>query len=239
MKYIISQAITLVFFLQPLYLFSQTDTSEIRKIEHLNNRFISEIKNPQGYINGQEYIKQYPNYKSGPFYGSENWMECTFISENESFTHKFIKYDIYDDVLVALIFTTAGPKYIELNKTAVSHFNLENKKFEFVKFQQPTSGDIANKYYEVLQSGNIKLYKSHQKKNIKPTDNSYGEFQEFYKYILCINNKAYNISAVDDLKKAASESNIDISKYINTNSFQQSKYFEQDLIQVIHNLNNN
>lgn len=224
--------------LLPIFLVAQTDSSELRKIELLRNKYDTEIKNPNGFLSGVIYSKQYPNFESTPFYGSGNWQACQLFSGGEKYNHKFIKYDMYDDVLVALLFTPEGPKYIQLNKEINSKFILDGKTFNYISFSKVGDKHVYPKYLETLIDGKTTLYKSWQKKKIKATENSYGNFEEFYRYIILHKGVAYDVSSQKRLVKVLANSNPDIEKFITSKNLEFEKYFEEDLKQVIHHINN-
>jgi len=212
---------------------AQTDaTTTHNKVANLQKEFNTQIKNAQGYMSGTLYAKQYSNYQNNQFYKSEQWQPCRLHHNTESYDHKFVRYDMYNDVLVVLIFTAEGSKFVQLNKEYISSFEMDNHHFEYKTFAQPMHKTIFPKYYEPLVVGRYSLYKSWQKSLTKPTESTYGHFDEFVRYIVEVDGKAYEVNN----EKALLAVNEELAEFAKKNNLTFANY-ESDLIGMMEKLN--
>jgi len=155
-------------------------------------------------FNGVEYLDENRTTRENhKFFKLPEFFIGTITYDGQSYSNIEMKYNIYDDKLIARLKAQDGSQYIvQLLNEKVKHFEIDNQLFVWVNGN--TSEDkITNGFYErVLLNENFTLLKKHKKKKVKKL-NKQNAFYEFIdtrsKHLIQKDGKFLTISSKNDL----------------------------------------
>ncbi|WP_117883293.1 hypothetical protein [Aureibaculum luteum] len=154
-------------------------------------------------FNGELYTKTYrTENKNHNFFINDDFITGTIAFKNQNFYDISIKYDIYNDEIIAKLKNSSGNySHVQLNKGFVNAFTIHEKNFYFL--------NVKNEYfeltgfYEVTKIGSqFVFYTKHykQKEEYIKGNLIYDNFLKKEKNFLLYNTVYYEVNNKKDLK---------------------------------------
>lgn len=172
------------------------------------------------------------------FLVNNDFAKGTLDLSNQKYYGILLKYDIYNDELIAKLQNSFGSdSYIQLNKAFIKAFTIHNKDFKFFNIETETI--LINGFLEVTHPSDIVslLTKHYMLKQEYIVENLiYNKFSKKEKNILFYKNTYYEIDGKKDLKKIFPEQKKQINSfYKNYKSLKKSNgnVFMKKIIQQI------
>ncbi|MET2985234.1 hypothetical protein [Aureibaculum conchae] len=171
-------------------------------------------------FNGELYTKSYRTQdKNHNFLLTNDFVTGTVEFDNQKYYDILLKYDIFNDELVAKLKSSFNSNSnIQLNKAFVEGFTIHNKKFKFIN--SVTEAVILKGFYEVAYSSSmLSLYTKHHKlkANYIIDDLIYSKFSKRDKNILLYKNSFYEIKNKKELRKIFPNLNREINTIYKNN----------------------
>ena len=192
-------------------------------------------------FNGEIYKKTYrTEHRNHNFFLNSDYALGVVMFNNQKYYDIPLKYDIYEDELIANLKNSAtGESIVQLNKAFVQEFTLYNKDFVFLNVTNESI--VMDGFYEISYKGNnIKLYTKHRKleRSYISKGTQYNKFFEKNENFILFEHNYYEINHKKDLQKIFPT----LKKEINTiykssnRSLKNSDYnaFIKRVIQQIH-----
>ncbi|MDR6761043.1 hypothetical protein J2Y38_001241 [Flavobacterium sp. 2755] len=208
-------------------------------------------KNNLPFYNGSRHVNYYRTLDgSHSYYQSGNYTTGSIVFEDQPYYDVDLKYDVNNDILV---FKPVGKfDYLGINviKEKTASFNLYNKRFVNINYNNPTCPLYMTGYYqEIVFSKSTILYIKHHKNRTKVIDtqsisdgvnqNTTDRFKENNEFILKFKNNYYKINSKNEIIKIFPEFKSQIKNYYNTHiALEESdnKLFIENLIKEINSL---
>lgn len=168
---------------------------------------------------GIEYIEQHPviNDKH-KFYETTEFRSGQVTYRGETYDKVDLRYNIFDDVLIARIPKRKGQATFQLFTNRVQGFKINET--QFVNIPEKDSGKQAiTGFFEILDSSEVfSLYKKHRKKSQKQLDRDfvYFEFEpDDPEYAIKYEGKYFSMNREKDWKEVFPEQKQVISEFFN------------------------
>ncbi|MHC0439964.1 hypothetical protein [Flavobacterium sp. 3-210] len=199
--------------------------------------------------NGTRHVNYYRTLdNTHSYFVTGNYSSGDVEYEGQTYYNLDLKYDINNDVLV---FKPIGKfDYLGINtiKEKTASFNIHNKHFININYNNVSCPDYMSGYYQVIvYSKNNILYIKHHKNRSKVIDtksvsddaqNSTDTFAEKNEFVLKYKNAYYKISSKNDIIKIFPEFKSKIKNYYSANAQLEesdNKVFIENLIKEINN----
>jgi len=144
----------------------------------------------QIYYNGKVWIGLYYNVYGTEFIIEDRWFRASVVVDGISFDGVEIKYDIYNDDLLA---NYLGRKIIILNKERVDSFTIHLDDSDLCFSNMDPDQGIKG-YYQVIYEGNSQIYKKWRKKRAQfAIEARYDEFQPDNTLLVVIDNRVNEV----------------------------------------------
>lgn len=150
-----------------------------------NQAFFSKLDSIQGYknlaiLNGVAYRENFRTInEKHPYFNGREFQLGSLVYDDENFSNILLRYDIYQDILIATIKRSGEEVFIiELITDLVDSFSIGKHEFDNLR---SVEGDGDPGFYEVLYSYDcLKVYKKERTKPLDKRDRSvvYYEFEE-------------------------------------------------------------
>lgn len=153
----------LLFFFQAINGFGQNNRIE-PVVSNLVDRIIG-LEN-SGLLNGTEYIEQ-PitlNEQHKYFYSSD-FLKGNVKYEGEPYFNIKLKYNIYEDVLLARIKNSSGEPTFKLHTEKVDGFEINNHHFINIISEEAEKKNIQGFHEVLLKNPEFGLFKKYNRKN--------------------------------------------------------------------------
>ncbi len=189
----------------------------------------------QIFYNGKVWVGSYYDVYGTEFMIADDWMQTDIIINNILFKNVKIKYDIYNDDILA---NYNNKRIIILNPDNIDHFTVytDNKEFRFENLHDNYE---LEGYFQVLYDGKNKLYKKWKKKRAQfAVEARYDEFQPDHKLILLRDSIPYGIKNRRDILKIMNERKADIKNFIKHENIRIDVSTPENLIPLMKYLDN-
>nr|WP_298999057.1 hypothetical protein [uncultured Allomuricauda sp.] len=155
-----------------------------------------------GLYTSEEYVEEYQviNDKHR-FFESPNYLTGSLWVKESPFHKVFLKYDLFEDQIIAYPKGITGASSVKLNLAKVDSFQVQNRKF-IKKSIVDTKSNPIDGFFEVLLKGsNYTLLKKHRKTDVRKLNRNrvYYEFKEKNTYALEYENVFYPIKNRKDV----------------------------------------
>jgi len=145
-------------------------------------------------FNGVEYIEplQTTKLEGNPYFLSDDWMDGFVFYDGELYENVFLRYDIFQNKLV--IDHVQTHTTIELIVEKIKYFGLADHTFTWLANDQ--EGILKEGFYDLLYSGNVKVFAKRSKTVIENTDGKVlvTRLKDKTKLFLFKNGKYYAVS---------------------------------------------
>ncbi|MEA1887173.1 MAG: hypothetical protein U9N72_08200 [Bacteroidota bacterium] len=165
----------------------------------------------QLYYNGRVWYGQYFNVYGTEFLIEDAWYKADITINGIPFNDVKIKYDIYNDELLANYY---DKRIIILNNENIEKFTIyiNDHELHFKNFHE--RGNMAG-YYQLIYEGQSKLYKKWRKKRAQfVIEARYDEFQDDDAIIIVLEDRPYEIRKRRNLLKILSDKKSEIRSFI-------------------------
>ncbi len=190
-----------------------------------------------GLFNGVRYKELY-RIKNGKhkFYERSDFFVSQLVYDGQPYYDVNLKYDLYEDQMIAEIQAESGSSILKLIKDLVESFRIEEKTFVHLKGTEVyKSKEQIDGFYEILKEGqSLFLYKKHSKIINKVLDNSaiLYEFKSDNKYYVFHNDLFYPVSNKNDLIKIFPERKKQINEFYSGNKYLMKSNYDLFMIQI-------
>jgi hypothetical protein len=152
-----------------------------------------------GIYSGIEYKEKYRTInEKHKFFLSPNFLKGSITYNGQSYYNIDLKYDVYEDMLLAKIKNkTGGDVILQLMKGKVTAFDLNNHHFINLVHKEMEL-EVYSGFYEILEANNtFVFYKKNEKIKKDRLDKStvYSEFNTKDSYLLHYNESYYSIKS--------------------------------------------
>jgi hypothetical protein len=164
-------------------------------INHYNN---PDTLDNQILYSGKLWRNLYVRVKGNQFLLTEDFMPGTITIGSRTFKNVSIKYDIYDDELIAM---ADDGHTIKVNKEIVDSFsfNYRDRTYKFLKIDPDTLKNPSG-YVNVLAEGNVSLFVKYKKRiQLLAVDNQYDLFDQFHRIYLMKDGEAHQVNSRKEL----------------------------------------
>ncbi|MBY0541972.1 MAG: hypothetical protein K2P75_01110 [Sphingobacteriaceae bacterium] len=147
-------------------LYAQKDNQDsISKIAIQNTElFFNKAIGQQSWLyNGAAYIGYYPNIEGTAYFQDiTSFSNSTIWFEGFRYENVPLKYDIFKDVMVTLLYDRSS--LLSLPSEKITHVYLNNHHFVYLKIDNSESTmNLKSGFYDLIHDGKIKLYTKHAK----------------------------------------------------------------------------
>ncbi|WP_191859484.1 hypothetical protein [Hanstruepera ponticola] len=225
--------------LQLLFLqYSQAQLNSVPSEYYLAFDSIIGVEN-SGLYNGKRYIERYRSSEDNHhFFKDYNFVDGSVVYNNQPFFNLKIKYDLYEDVLVANL--KGDKKFFNMVfiNQQVHEFNIHGHYF--VNINAYSSSDNFSGFAELLYTQNdVSLLKKHlkEKKDKIKGQTVFHEFKARSIYLVLINGSLTTIKSKKDFKNIYPEKYSEINSFYKENKFLQEKNSDSFMIRLIDEIN--
>ena len=184
-------------------------------------------------FNGVEYIEGYKTTRENhKFFINQSFYQGAVHYNGQTYYDISLKYDIYEDELIANLESTAQKSLLQLIKSKVHSFTIEQHSFvNIINTDASKLGIIG--FHETLVKNELgTLYKKHRKKRIKKEDKRilYFEFLDIKSdYVALIDGNYYWLNNKNDFYDLFPGIKKDLKSFLNTNDALRRSQKEQQL----------
>lgn len=178
-----------------------------------------------GVFDGVEYFEKHPvRNNKHKFFDSPKFQSGMLVYKLEPYFGVLLKYDAYEDALLARNTAVEGGTITLLDKHKISAFTISTHTFKNLN-ESTQKGEILDGFFEILYTNNqTLLFKKHRKKLVKKTENGvYYEFKDNPWYLLFYDGIYYKLKNENSLISI-----FDTSKKIKTHMGALSDLKDQD-----------
>lgn len=182
-------------------------------------------------FNGRIWRSRYSNILGGEFLFSKNWLNGEITINDLTFKNIPLRYDIYNDQLITMV--NQGT-FVQLNKELTEGFVLafENRKYIFQNFGNGSNS--LKGFGQVLYKGDVSFILKYSKIiKLLAVENKYDEFNEDRTLYLLKNGSFFRITGKNDLIKALSDKELQLTNFIRANKIKIRKKDPESFIPVI------
>ena len=176
--------------------------------------YSSLLKDSTSYLNGRVNTFRYTAARGHPFFGDGDWIKGSLMLNDIQFSNIDLRYEILNDWLLCLHYTSNGPVMVEMNSSFVKHFTL-NDHF-FINMPPAMTGMAAFEggYYEELVYGRASLYFRWKKFISNPSTNLQAEYDLQKSFFVLKNGEIFRIANRKSILLALADRQDDIKMYI-------------------------
>ena len=193
-----------------------------------------------GVFNGVEYYEKYPaRNNKHKFFNSPNFQLGSLLYAQEPYYNLALKYDVYDDVLLARNPAVGSAPITLLTTEKINSFSIGD--FTFLKLNQLTDkGEELIGFFEVLFDNNeVILMKKHRKKMIRKVENGvYYEFKDDPWYVAAYNGSYFKLRNENSLSTVFPKAKDYIKAYTKSNEGLKDLNYDAYLVSLFKGLNN-
>jgi hypothetical protein len=192
------------------------------------------LNDSNAYLNGYVNTFRYPGARGNPYFGDGNWYMGSFILDNRQFTDISLRYEILNDWLLCLHYTSEGPSTIEINISFVRQFSFSGHTFVNFDLIKPNIPGAAGGYYEELASGRACLYIKWRKIITSPSTNNPAEYiLQKTPYIL-LHDTMYRLTNRKSILMALKDRPDELKNYMRKHRIAVMRSSDQELAAVVH-----
>lgn len=172
------------------------------------------LKDSTSYLNGRVNTFRYPAARGHPFFGDGDWIKGSLMLNDIQFSNIDLRYEILNDWLLCLHYTSNGPVMVEMNRSFVKRFTINEHTFVNL---YPANQDMAafeTGYYEELVPGRASLYLKWKKLVSNPSTNLQAEYDLQKSFFVLKNGEIFRIANRKSILLALADRQDDIKIYI-------------------------
>lgn len=172
--------------------------------------------------NGKLWRNTYSRVRGYPFLFSDDFLTGTVTIGGKTFEKVRIKYDIYNDELVAL---SDKGFIIQVNKEVVDAFSLRWQEKDFI-FRKMDSDSLKNSdsYVNAAAEGDILLFVRYRKEILNlAVDNKYDQFNQSHRIYVLKNGEKQFVNSKKELLSLLNDRKQEIRTFINSNKLKVSR----------------
>ena len=184
----------------------------------------------QLYYNGRIWVGKYFNVYGTEFIMEDKWYKTDIIINGIRFSDVEIKYDIYNDEVLANYY---NKRIIILNNENIESFVLytDEKELQFKNIKG--TADLEG-HYQVLFEGKSKLYKKWRKKRAQfVIEARFDEFQQDDDLILVIGERPYHLKNRRNLLNIMNDKKSEIKYFIRHENIRLDFDIPESLVPVL------
>ncbi len=184
-------------------------------------------------FNGVEYIEGYKTTRDNhKFFIDQSFYEGSVLYDGQPYYGISLKYDIYEDELIANLESEAQKSLLQLIKDKVAAFSIGSHQFVQIKDVDAESKGIVG-YHETLAQNSLGiLYKKHRKKRVKKEDKRILYFEFFdtkSDYVVLIDGTYHWVNSKNDFYELFPEIRKELKSFLSTNDALRRSNKEQQL----------
>jgi len=151
-----------------------------------------------GIFNGIQYFEKYQvKNDKHKFFKHKFFIWGSIIYNNQPYFETALKYDVYGDELLIKNSEILHAPVTQLDKKNVTEFELNGHIFKNVTFSIKPDENISGFFEILFENDAITLFKKHQKKISRITDEEiYYEFKDQFQYYIRYNDTYYMLKKV-------------------------------------------
>ncbi|MCH4822286.1 hypothetical protein ML462_03790 [Gramella lutea] len=198
-----------------------------------NQAFFSKLDSIQGYknlaiLNGISYRENFRTInEKHPYFNGREFQLGSLVYDDEEFSNILLRYDIYQDILIATIKRSGEEVFIiELITDLVDSFSIGKHEFENLRSVED-GGDPG--FYEVLYSYDcMKIYKKERTKPLDKRDRSvvYYEFEKLSTEYFISDSNSLLEPDLSDLKYRYPDQKDRLNDFFRSNRSQRRSNYE-------------
>lgn len=174
-----------------------------------------------GLLNGLEYIEEHNTVnEKHKYFITTSFSTGSVIYEGLPYYNVNLKYNIWDDVLLAKVQKSGGEAILELHKEKIDRFSIDGH--EFINLLNAGEKRDLNGFHEILlENSTYTLVKDHKKKLTRKTDGRfvYFEFENRNSdYYFEYKDSYYPLTSRRSLSKILPDKEKEIRDYYRTHS---------------------
>lgn len=175
-----------------------------------------------GLYNGTKYKNQYRTLKGNHQYLEKFNFQNGYICYNgQPYYNTKVKYDIYNDELIAKIPSKSAFIVLKLVKDKITDFKIGGREFIALKSKRSNKEPKNKNFFEILYKGdNISLLQKHYKDKKEKLDKKikYNEFTYKTNYLIVSNGKHSFIKSKKDIIRLFPDFKKEINRFFGKNS---------------------
>lgn len=180
--------------------------------------------------NGIQYNRSFNTINNNhEYFLSSDFINGNIVYSNQPFFNVLLKYDIYNDDLIAQLPSFNSYNIIKLIQEKVSKFTINNHNFVRLS-EENTTG-----FYEIIYEGNnLRVYKKYVKTLKKRLDKDfvYDVFKGKESYLFYYNNKYFQLKSKSSIIKVLPELKKDINSFYKNNNVLKKTNYDMFLEQL-------
>jgi hypothetical protein len=172
--------------------------------------------------NGKLWRNLYSRVKGDPFLFTNTFLPGTVTIGNKTFNKVDIKFDIYNDELIAL---SENGLILRLNKEVIDafSFNWHERIYQFRKMDSDTLKN-PNGFVNVLVDGDVSLFVKYRKEILYlAVDNRYDLFNQTHRIYVMKDGETYSVNSRKELLGLLNSRKQEIKSFINSRDLKVSK----------------
>lgn len=195
-----------------------------------------------GLFNGTRYREKYRlRNEMHKFYVTSYFQKGNINYGGQSYYDIDVKYDLFEDQLIININTSSGSNILQLIKSKIQGFEMNDKVFVQIKNGDlfKSSEPIDGFYEYLLENDLLILYKKHKKERLKFLDGkvTLSEFKSDNEYFLYHEKVFYSISKKSDWNKVFPDSKKLISTFYTDYDYLLEENYDSFLMQLADKIN--
>ena len=176
---------------------------------------------------GKNYYNRHDQVQGHPFFTDDYWEYGSIIFENQRFDSIYLKYDVYDDLLLVEHFSSSGiMTAMQIHKPKVSGFELFGHRF--LQIMDDSTAKIKPGFYDNLYDGNnVQLLCKWKKELVKNMSaGSYSEeFMDKQRFFIVKGGEYFPVRNRSSLIKILEDQKKEIKRFIRQNKV---RYFNNN-----------
>ena len=180
--------------------------------------------------NGIQYNRSFNTINNNhEYFLNSDFINGNIVYSNQPFFNVLLKYDIYNDDLIAQLPSFNSYNIIKLIQEKVSKFTINNHNFVRLS-EENTTG-----FYEIIYEGNnLRVYKKYVKTLKKRLDKDfvYDVFKGKESYLFYYNNKYFQLKSKSSIIKVLPELKKDINSFYKNNNVLKKTNYDMFLEQL-------
>ncbi|MDC8004753.1 hypothetical protein POV27_11880 [Aureisphaera galaxeae] len=184
-------------------------------------------------FNGVEYIEGYKTTRENhKFFINQSFYEGRVDYDGQSYYNISLKYDIYEDELIANLESEAQKSLLQLIKSKVAQFTIGTHTFINVTDREAQNNGIEG-FHERLAENNLGVfYKKHRKRRVKKEDKRILYFEFFdtkSDYVILMDGTYHWVNSKNDFYELFPEIKKELKSFLNANDALRRSDKEQQL----------
>lgn len=172
-----------------------------------------------GISNGIEYVEHHRTInEKHKFFKSFGFLPGSVVYDNQPYYNVELKYNVYDDLLIARITNSLGKTILQLHKEKIASFVIDGHEFINV----PSNEGLEAGFYEILaKNEQLQLIKKHSKKQNAILDKEFVYYEfvpENVKYAFVRNGNYARIEEKEDMTQLFPGLEEEINDFYSTNN---------------------